>query len=579
MRKIKNLLFVLLTIALFSAFGSALAEGPEVCYGELFSHGDIPTLEAPLYAQKSDLEAFLVEHFRKQSTEMDVRAFNMTPDEFYTIYWNTLNEHPELFYARDVYWYYHDDGIITKVLPGYLYTGEELERRIAAFEASVDEVVAYANESTTDVGRLLRANDYMCMYYEYDLTYEVSSPDQFFAQHKGICQAYMMAFRAVLDEMGFTSTYVSSNEMNHTWNVVLLDGSWYHIDVTWDDPISDLPLRTYHNHFLRSDEGITETGHYGWNRKVIANNDQYEDAFWLEVNSPVYGENDKLYYHEYNSDTSVTEIRCWQDGSSTLICSLPVTYGSYWRVVAGDGHRLYFFDDDTMYSVEMDGSDFTKESDLQIAENEDVYSAIPIPEKNQIKLALTSWNAAPDRRITIIASRPRAVTITKENTELIPGGTAQMQVAFTPAYSKVPYEWCSDDESVVRISEDGTLSAVSPGITTIRVRTFTGLMAEYDAVVHYTNALRLPHGLTAVSQESFSHTFAREVILPDAVTAIGARAFGDCGLLKMILIPSSVTDIDPSALEGSEQAIVLCRENSAAHLFAEENGLAFSFAD
>ncbi len=577
MRKIKLLLLALLLPALLFLCGTALAEGPEVCYGELLWYGEIPSQQQPAYATRSDLEAFLVTQFSQQSTEFDVSSYNLTPEEFSAIYWNTLNEHPELFYARDVYWYYHQNGRVTRVLPGYLYSGDDLKRRIAAFEASVDEVVDYANASTTDIGRLLRANDYLCMYYEYDTTYEIASPDQFFAQGKGVCQAYMMAYRAVLNEMGFTSTYVTSEAMNHTWNVVKLDGSWYHIDVTWNDPIADRPLRTYHSHFLRSDAGITETGHYDWNRKVTANNTKYDEYFWVNVNSPIYGNGAKLYYSTYNSSTSKTEIRCWQNGSSKLLYSMPAYYGSYFQVVASDGNRLYFFDADKMLSIAMDGSGFTEECTLQLKDNEDVYSAIPIPEKNQIKLALTSWGTTPDRTITIIASRPKAVAIKAGAAELIPGTKNGMKVSFTPAYSVVPCEWSSDDTSIAKVSTSGVVTGVSPGTTVIRLSTSTGLTAQYSVVVHYTNALRLPTGLTAVSDEAFRNNLARDIILPDGVTTIGARAFADCSLLKMITIPASVTTIHSTALAGSEQAVVLCRENSPAHQFALKNGIRFVF--
>ena len=34
------------------------------------------------------------------------------------------------------------------------------------------------------------------------------------------------------------TNYKISNE-EHIWNLVYTDGNWYHLDLTWDDPISD----------------------------------------------------------------------------------------------------------------------------------------------------------------------------------------------------------------------------------------------------------------------------------------------------------------------------------------------------
>ena len=49
--------------------------------------------------------------------------------------------------------------------------------------------------------------------------------------------------------------------MNHIWNLIKIDGKWYHVDVTWDDPIMDKPGRVKHDNFLRSDDGIKDTDH------------------------------------------------------------------------------------------------------------------------------------------------------------------------------------------------------------------------------------------------------------------------------------------------------------------------------
>ena len=31
----------------------------------------------------------------------------------------------------------------------------------------------------------------------------------------------------------------TADEIDHAWNLVELDGKWYHLDATWDDPMPD----------------------------------------------------------------------------------------------------------------------------------------------------------------------------------------------------------------------------------------------------------------------------------------------------------------------------------------------------
>ena len=52
-----------------------------------------------------------------------------------------------------------------------------------------------------------------------------------------------------LEKMGIRNYKVSSD--NHVWNVVEIGGQWYHIDLTWDDPVaSDGKNYLDHSYFL-----------------------------------------------------------------------------------------------------------------------------------------------------------------------------------------------------------------------------------------------------------------------------------------------------------------------------------------
>ena len=39
-----------------------------------------------------------------------------------------------------------------------------------------------------------------------------------------------------LDEVGIINYKVSSD--HHVWNAVKIDDNWYHLDLTWDDPVT-----------------------------------------------------------------------------------------------------------------------------------------------------------------------------------------------------------------------------------------------------------------------------------------------------------------------------------------------------
>ena len=59
-----------------------------------------------------------------------------------------------------------------------------------------------------------------------------------------VCEGYARSFKYILDEMGIPCVLVIGTGTNsrgeierHAWNYVELQGNWYAVDCTWDDPI------------------------------------------------------------------------------------------------------------------------------------------------------------------------------------------------------------------------------------------------------------------------------------------------------------------------------------------------------
>ena len=71
---------------------------------------------------------------------------------------------------------------------------------------------------------------------------------------KGVCAAYTSASQLLLHMVKIDCRRVmGTKKMNHTWNMVDVNGAWYHMDVTWDDPIGGADRHMY-TYFLLTDE-------------------------------------------------------------------------------------------------------------------------------------------------------------------------------------------------------------------------------------------------------------------------------------------------------------------------------------
>ena len=55
-------------------------------------------------------------------------------------------------------------------------------------------------------------------------------------EHYAICGGYADSMKLFLDKLNIPNYKISSE--NHIWNLVKLDNKWYHLDLTWDDPVT-----------------------------------------------------------------------------------------------------------------------------------------------------------------------------------------------------------------------------------------------------------------------------------------------------------------------------------------------------
>lgn len=74
---------------------------------------------------------------------------------------------------------------------------------------------------------------------------------------KSVCTGYATTFSMLMNYAGIDTLNITSEY--HEWNLIKVDGTWYNVDVTFDDPIttSGRPMLRY-DYFNRSDKKIKE---------------------------------------------------------------------------------------------------------------------------------------------------------------------------------------------------------------------------------------------------------------------------------------------------------------------------------
>lgn len=148
---------------------------------------------------------------------------------------------------------------------GYIYSPGELAAMNKEVNAKADEIIGQIiTPSMTDYDKVKAIHDYIVNNTTYDSSLQPISFTIYGAliKGRGVCQAYASAFETLLDKVGIENTAVISESMEHVWNLVKLDGDYYHIDVTWDDPVTNTGENVLrYDYFLVNDEEMKSREH------------------------------------------------------------------------------------------------------------------------------------------------------------------------------------------------------------------------------------------------------------------------------------------------------------------------------
>lgn len=100
-------------------------------------------------------------------------------------------------------------------------------------------------------------HDYIVNMVNYDTTYRKYTAYDAIINKSCVCQGYaLLTYKMMLEEK-IPCRYITgvANGGPHAWNIVKLNGKWYHLDTTFDDPISSRPILS-HKYFLIGSETI-----------------------------------------------------------------------------------------------------------------------------------------------------------------------------------------------------------------------------------------------------------------------------------------------------------------------------------
>ena len=192
----------------------------------------------------------LSEKERKFYDELKEAAENFLPSVTYSeeidlqtarkIFIAVYNQEPELFWLDSIFF-----APSESVQPlAYRFAPDEAERMSEELETVTDGIMAGLADAS-DYEKIVAFHDYLV------LNCTFSETDRYSGTAYGCicggyaqCEGYAFAFKYLCSRAGINCITVTGSDTegnSHAWNIAMLDGIWYNVDCTWDDPILDPP--------------------------------------------------------------------------------------------------------------------------------------------------------------------------------------------------------------------------------------------------------------------------------------------------------------------------------------------------
>lgn len=163
----------------------------------------------------------------------------VSKDQVNTVFEAVFYDHPELFWLDTGYSYrYTDDGKIVEIDLKFNETANDLENAKAAFNNAAQAIITQAKQYPDAVSQERYVHDAIIDETDYDLNASLNqSAYSALVNHSTVCAGYAKAFQYIMDQLGIPAYYVTGTSENedHAWNIVVINGVNTNVDLTWDD--------------------------------------------------------------------------------------------------------------------------------------------------------------------------------------------------------------------------------------------------------------------------------------------------------------------------------------------------------
>ena len=163
----------------------------------------------------------------------------------YDVFFQLRLDHPEIFWAVGFKYRYYKDSPNLILIPEYIFDKNKIREHQKALGARIDKLVRTAMKfSEWDKEKYV--HDFICENIRYDklkkpYSHEIIGP---LGHGVGVCEGIAKSVKVLCDALGvWCIIAICGNnpekgiKYRHTWNIVRINGQYYHLDATFDNTL------------------------------------------------------------------------------------------------------------------------------------------------------------------------------------------------------------------------------------------------------------------------------------------------------------------------------------------------------
>lgn len=189
--------------------------------------------------------ANLIPDFRINiSTSVFNDLLQFTPDGMYTFAYSFADtNYSGAYYNINITPQYSIYGEVRALLSSDMAWDYASDDAVNYYYAIQYMLTTMGTSGKTDRDKAILIHNYIVRNYQYDLSLTRYTVEEFIDTGSAVCQAYAQLFSLLGNMSGVQVHYLMGMGITgpgtsafHAWNSVILDGYWYYVDTTWDDP-------------------------------------------------------------------------------------------------------------------------------------------------------------------------------------------------------------------------------------------------------------------------------------------------------------------------------------------------------